>query len=567
MSLNATDLQLYPCAGSPPIDAFMADTLTGVTPVGTFIDALNGKNTNRGLSAATALADPSELEQRWSAGRTTGQGDVGNSPPVPRRGQGLMVVNLLNIVNGWLLRVPFELARQNQPIPGLSLAYELPLNGVGVPLNATLTFWDEGGTCSAVSQIQLFGNGVNVGGVPAFALTNPSQQVTIRWDGANWQVIANTNPGGAPGTLGQRVTFVLSPAGVPLENVYTTWAAMMADVALVAGPKLILIDTPSAVPAHATAGAWNIDECTFSSPDPIDEVTLLWDNGATATWQRLELDGVDFKSASAAPVTTQTTLLTVPTLILRHGSRIASNAGAAPFLSVQSAGALTFIWEDSNSLLGDGTHAWLTVGAGAVVQVDVNTGSAFTANGTAGAGTVNVLFAASGIVSLPQAVAVFASFPQDLASRVGFTVATAGNWNPVPTFVKPALDQLAAPNVLAETNAAGIGAGAVIAFDTAGTISKKRSGKVRITSTMTVLNSVPTKNTFSLRRDGAVVAAFPTTAQDTVAGTTNTPATLAWIDTLPDALPHTYGIQCDTNGGGNASVFAAKQVSVAVDEI
>jgi hypothetical protein len=564
MPVNASDLQFYPCAGSPPTDAFMADTLVAAPPVVTFIDALAGSNTNRGLSGATALADPFELEQRWGAGRTTGQGPVGNSPTVPRRAVGAMGINLVNVVNGWIFRVPFELARANQPVPGVSLQYQLPLNGAGVALNTVLTFWDEGGTCSSVSQILLGGNGVNVGGVPIFALNNPSQQVSIQFDGANWQVIANTNPGGAPGKAGQRVTFVFRPGGPASENVYIDWATMMADVATVAGPKWIEIDASLAV-ANVAVGTWNVDDCTFTATVIGAAGFLNFPDGAHFTWKMLILRGnVRFVLGGLTPVAAAVAGMVT---YMHDSAIIQGTAGHASFFDVGVAGFFPFSLFNSAALLGNATGAVLTAQAGFTVSPFVLDDCVITANALQGLGRANVAEDAAGTVLLPQPITTLFVFTIAVAKQIGFTPAVAGNWTPAPTLVSAALDALAAPNFISEINAAAIPAAAVVSYDSVATITKTRSGKVRIVATMTVLNSVPTKNTFNLRRDGGVLAGSPRTKADTLAGTINTPATIAWIDTLPDALPHTYGIQCDTAAAGVANVFASGDVGITVDEL
>ena len=563
--LNATDLQMYPCAGNPPIDAFMNDLLA--LGAGTFIDAIAGANTNRGLSPATAIADPFELEQRWGGGRVTEQGPVGNSPPVPRRAAGTLAVVLVNVVSGWILRAPFEMARPpNQASANLGLAYSLPLNGVGVALNATLTFWDEGGTCGPFSQIQILRQWRQRRRRSRLRSTNPGQQITIQWDGANWQVIANSNPGGAPGTLGQRVTFVFRPGGVASENVYTSWAAMMADVASVAGPKWIEIDSSLAA-AHVPAGNWNIGDCTFSSAQNGLIDTLIWDDGAHALFgasAKLQMYGVNFQSASTTPVATMSSGL----LLLTEANINSQAAPAVPWLSVTGNGVFAILYGGG---FGDGTHNAVTVGVGFTMAVNAQlTGSVF-AHAFGGLGRVNIGVDDTSAPAPPagnaQDIAVAFFFFLATAGFVGFSPGVAGNWNPVPTAVKAALDQLAAPNEFAETNAGPTPIANPTSYTSVATISKKRSGKVRVSVNVGLASSAQDQVHMQIFRDTTATLMPPinTTGMQPIPVLGGS-MSLEWIDTLPDLLPHSYGFVATSVGGATLSAATAN-VSVVVEEL
>lgn len=64
--------------------------------------------------------------------------------------------------------------------------------------------------------------------------------------------------GGGGGSTVVTSTFVYRPGGVPSANVYNSWPAMLADMALVQGPKVVEIDDSIVSPAIIPTGTWNM---------------------------------------------------------------------------------------------------------------------------------------------------------------------------------------------------------------------------------------------------------------------------------------------------------------------
>jgi hypothetical protein len=320
---------------------------------------------------------------------------------------------------------------------------------------------------------------------------------------------------------------VFRPGGVAGGNVYTTWASMMADLAQFQGPKDIYVDDSLAA-AHVTAGAWNLDLCTlignFNSPTE----TLIFDVGATITatqwWIR---NGLVCQSVSTAAVWTTTGAFSI--VYLDGGSNIQSAAApAVPFITSGST-TETVVTLTSDSFLGDGTHAVLNVPAGKPTFVNLFSGSTLDAAASTGAGTRQASY--------------------DSSSTVSDT-----------TF---ALNYLPTANLVTVSGNTGTGTHTVTT--TTGNISKKKTGKVNVYGSCAGATAAADTITATLVRD--VAGANTTIATQTVtttAGQLNYNVGFGIVDTLPDALPHTYSIRL---AGAQNNTVAANQAIVNAQEI
>ena len=150
-------------------------------------------------------------------------------------------------------------------------------------------------------------------------------------------------------------------------------------------------------------------------------------------------------------------------------------------------------------------------------------------------------------------------------SAAGFaTVGTAGNVltdqgsGADPIFAAPT-----APNFV--QSSAVTGSGTTTVSGTTGNIQKKRSGSVLVIGSCSGTIAAPDTITVTLVRD---LAGTPTTiATQTVTASTFTlsySVTLQWIDTLPDALTHTYSIRLS---GSQNNTVAANQALIVANEL
>jgi hypothetical protein len=228
-----------------------------------------------------------------------------------------------------------------------------------------------------------------------------------------------------------------------------------------------------------------------------------------------------------------------------------------------TAGNLEFI-VDQSSTLGDGVHPVVTTDVGQISVVQCFNFSSVTAHALAGLGsTISHVDGCSGVTA-PQDVTTNNVFFVDKASQTAYTPGFPGNWQPAPTLVNAALDQLAAPNVIQGFLAAGSGAVATLTVPT-GNIAKLRSGKVQVDGFIGGSNSQAATITVTLLRDAAVIATYPPIVMG-AAG--NWAAGLNVLDTLPDTANHTYSIKASVSAGtitvvGNASAALSNALLVA----
>ena len=151
-------------------------------------------------------------------------------------------------------------------------------------------------------------------------------------------------------------------------------------------------------------------------------------------------------------------------------------------------------------------------------------------------------------------------------SAAGFaTIGTVGNVltdqgsGADPIFAAPT-----APNFV--QSSAVTGSGTTTVSGTTGNIQKKRSGSVLVMGSCSGTTAAGDTITVTLVRD---LAGTPTTiATQTVKTSVLAPesysVTLQWIDTLPDALTHTYSIQLS---GSQNNTVAANQALIVANEL
>jgi hypothetical protein len=349
--------------------------------------------------------------------------------------------------------------------------------------------------------------------------------------------------------LGARPTFVFRPGSVPSGNVYNDWATMMADVVVQQGPKWIEIDAAFAT-ANVPAGLWNVDEVTFVGKTTNSILHFL--DGAQLTYVTAQMqNGVRFDCKGLSPVFT-TVAGVFTSLRLSGGAGISCSAGASPF--IQQSGANAQIVLDDLSFFGGGAApATATVDAAHTLFLVAMNGSRLFDNAVAGAGTLNFSFSDDVNVSGPtQTVVAVTSAPLALAQLLKFTPGVAGNWAPVPTQAAAALDQLAAPNVISEVNAAPIGAAGTITYTSVATLAKKKSGKVRVSISISVTSSGIAGLDFRMYRDtvsGPNQLPPHGFESNTVALSARFTCTLDWVDTLPDTAAHAYVMQVIADAG------------------
>jgi hypothetical protein len=343
--------------------------------------------------------------------------------------------------------------------------------------------------------------------------------------------LSGANPGADP-------VFVYRPGGVAGGNVYTTWASLMAAVALVAGPKFIDVDQSIAAPA-IPAGTWNLDNCTLTQRSNVPGVLLggQLTFGAGAKLDPaivyLRLQGqLGLVNNSGAVVWTTGAVAPIPTLIIEEDSFITGQAGAA-FIDVAQ-GTFQVLCADAGSGVGDTVSAAITVAAGATLNALSNSGAGFVQNAVAGAGTWNLSLGAGGLLVHPQGIL-------------------------------PAITYSPVPQVIEAQNLGGLGPAAPVSWTPPGqTIQRSSSGKVRVSGSIAVTGAVGDV-VFTLVRDlgGANVTIATQDVSADAGGKAQ--CTLAIIDTLPDGLAHSYSIVA-TNAATPLSV-AANRANLSADEL
>lgn len=98
-----------------------------------------------------------------------------------------------------------------------------------------------------------------------------------------------TEGGGGGGGDSEFATFVYRPGGVPGGNVFTSWPALVAEVGLVAGPKIVEIDDSIIAPAPAIipAGTYNMNGSILRGRPGSQQTVLRGGDGTAGSAVRL----------------------------------------------------------------------------------------------------------------------------------------------------------------------------------------------------------------------------------------------------------------------------------------
>ena len=364
---------------------------------------------------------------------------------------------------------------------------------------------------------------------------------------------------GVQGPAGPTQSLVFQPGGTAGGNVYTTWATLAAAMAITTGPKTVLVDSTLAT-AHMTVGAapWNLDNCTFAPIWNSDD-TLFIDDGAHFTCGRLELVGgmIFSGAASVAANIPMTSSAAFAAIFLREGSTLVSTT-AQPVVHV-TAGFFNLNAFEA-SIVGDAVHPVISTD-GAFLgffcfedsQVKANAVSGAGAAATAATIDASSVYSASGVVTLI-----------DNASRVAFAPAINANWQPVPTQVKAALDQLAASNTISAVGNTGTGGGTVTVVT--GNITKKKNGQMTVSASCLLTTSAAASTlTVQLKRDAANIGTAKTLAVPASGIVTGLDVSIDAIDTAPDNAAHTYTLSVSVSAGTLTVAANSAQIQVVED--
>ncbi|MHA2066422.1 MAG: hypothetical protein ACXABY_18780, partial [Candidatus Thorarchaeota archaeon] len=189
---------------------------------------------------------------------------------------------------------------------------------------------------------------------------------------------------GGPTGNAVQTTFVYRPGGIAADNVYTTWASLVADVALVEGPKIVQIDDSIVTPAPIPAGSYDFSDVTIVGDPEIRGVppVMILSDGAVFTAleeiQHIELVG-DSTTPSFSATTSKQIILRDSIVRVTGGSSEIFTAsatfdlildrtefiGSEPIVDV-TAGTTTIWLENQSSILAD------LIDSGGATIVDFN---------------------------------------------------------------------------------------------------------------------------------------------------------------------------------------------------
>jgi len=178
---------------------------------------------------------------------------------------------------------------------------------------------------------------------------------------------------------------VFRPGGTAGGNVYVTWAAVVAELAELDGPKVVYFDDDLAA-CEIPSGAWDCNGATFAGDnhDPLGRVVTVVEGAVLQNLAEVT-DGLDLTFSGTAP---PITLAASGKLRVDQGARLKCG-GAGPLVKYTSGGAL---------YLGERAQLYQpTGGADGLVQVDAGTLTVGTQEGVIiyngafnGAGNVDV---------------------------------------------------------------------------------------------------------------------------------------------------------------------------------
>lgn len=361
-------------------------------------------------------------------------------------------------------------------------------------------------------------------------------------------------------------TFIFRPGatGTQNGNVFTTWAALFATASARAsggGPITVYVDD-SAAAAHVTTGTWNVNNWRFVGNFAAGE-TLIFDPGAAWTFNAIWLDnGVQLKNTDTvnSPFTPTGTFGDI--YMTGDGTAIVAAAGAQPWCSVTATGTVQ-VFMNMDTALGDGVagHNAFTVPVGGHLTVTVGQRSAVKAHAIAGLGTATVIVAAEGTVATQDVTTLVTTFDA-LAAQVAYTPGAGGNWNPVPTLVNAALDQVAASNTAVGVGNTGTGSGTVTV--STANITKAKNGKMLVTASCLCSTSAAATLTITLKRDAATTIGTP---KSLVAGAalSGIDVTISATDIAPDNAAHSYQLSVAASAGNLTVAASSAQIEVVED--
>jgi hypothetical protein len=418
----------------------------------------------------------------------------------------------------------------NAPPGGCNLALIVTQDGVG----GRLVAWP-----AAVSW---------AGGTPPVMNPTAGQTTIVNFyfDGATYW--------GSVGTIVSAYSsLVLRPGGVPGGNVFTTWAAVMSATAALSGAFSIFVDD-SIAPAHGTVGLWNLDQCTLSGG--LNSVLHL-DPGFTFTSRALWVTG-GLQLSSELTAGNAWTPTVRSTLTLLNGSSILGTGAGGLFMKVPVAATNTAVFLGDDCSLGDAAHNVFTVDVATTVLCELLTATV-QAHAWAGAGTLLAVTSAGATVNAQDIATTNVIFSAK-SQQVKYAPSTGANWNPGPTLVNAALDQLAAPNFKQATGNTG-SPGATITVTTAG-ITKAKNGSMLVFGTCALSTSLAATLTLQLQRDGGNIGT-PKTLVLGVAVALDT--SIAFVDTALDNAAHTYTLSVSVSAGLLTVAANSAQIQVVED--
>jgi len=263
-------------------------------------------------------------------------------------------------------------------------------------------------------------------------------------EGNPYPVQPEAGPTPPSGVIPPLYSVVLRPGDTSgADNVFTTWGALYAACAGIAGGvRVTADDTLGAI--VIPAGTYSVDGWEFTSQADFANASggslVTLSVGVHFTGASLKLTG--FVLMTGALTTPLITANSEYNLVLNELAQLMST-GAGAVLEVSGANAFAFVVLDSSAVLGDGTHAAVTCSAGASAAINVYSGVlAASAVGTAG---VTIVFDSSASISASSQFAGTSFVQRSDAGQEAYTPANVSKWNgSAPASVADALDRIAA---------------------------------------------------------------------------------------------------------------------------
>jgi len=237
--------------------------------------------------------------------------------------------------------------------------------------------------------------------------------------------------------------FVYRPGDTTHDNVFATWAPLIAAVNAVAGVRTILVDT-SLGAATVPVGTWPVDGVQFygkiASTGALPSLTF--NDGARLIAGTLDTRNLILISASTVPVMTFTggdggAITVTDTAIM--------GSAAAPFFLVATDSGAVTLSSFGFTELGDGTNAVLQADGAANISVTMFDQTILFANATRGTGALTLSFTPASDTGNDPGDA-FVQFPQ-IAGLIPVNV--------MPTVPFPTNEQFLA-NILVPATVVGV---------------------------------------------------------------------------------------------------------------